>query len=59
MRLTKRVNRREGDKTFWKYSLDITPSLIEELGWDKGLNLDGTVVGDTLVLRPKTRANED
>lgn len=53
MRLKRTLNRRVGDKEYYKWLIaDVPPDTIEELGWEEGQELEGTVDADRLVIHP-------
>lgn len=53
MKVQKRLNRKVGNKEYAKWEVDIPPSVIEEVGWKDGMELDVDVKEDRVVLKPK------
>ena len=51
MKLTRHVNRRSGDKTYYKNSVDLSPHIIHEAGWRKGDKIDAHVKGGNIILK--------
>lgn len=53
MRLKRTLNRRVGDKEYDKWLVaNVPPDTIEELGWEEGQELEGTVDADRLAIHP-------
>jgi hypothetical protein len=53
VRLKRTLNRRVGDKEYYKWLVaDVPPDTIEELGWEEGQELEGTVDAGRLVIHP-------
>jgi len=52
MKLIKSKNRSNGVKTWYRYKIDIPCKLVEDLGWDKGPDIEITKTdhGITLTL---------
>jgi len=46
MQLQKQKAREYKGKSIFKYTIVIPPKDIEQLGWDKGTKLEGTIVKD-------------
>ena len=53
MKVQKRLNRKVGNKEYAKWEVDIPPSVIAEVGWKDGTELDVDVKEDKVVLKPK------
>ncbi len=55
MKVQKRLNRKVGNKEYAKWEVDIPPSIIEEVGWKDGTELDVDIKDRSVVLRPKKK----
>lgn len=53
MKLQEQLSRKVGRKKYPKYVLTISPKHIEELGWQKGIELEVSVSDHKLVVKPK------
>ena len=53
MKLQKQLSRKVAGKKYPKYVLTISPKHIEELGWQKGTELEVCVNDNKLVVKPK------
>jgi len=53
MKVQKRLNRKVGDKEYAKWEIDIPPSVIKEVGWKDGTELDVDIKEHSIVLKPK------
>lgn len=53
MKVQKRLNRKVGSKEYAKWEIDIPPSVIKEVGWKDGTELDVDVKDHSVVLKPK------
>ena len=53
MKLQKQVSRKTKDKTYVKWVITIPPNVIQEMGWDEGLELSKTISKNSLILSPK------
>lgn len=53
MKLFKYINRKIGDKEYKKYSIIIPPFIVEQLGWEVGVELDSVVEGNKLIIQIK------
>lgn len=50
MKLQKQLSRKYEGKEYAKYVIVLKPSLVEQLGWKEGEELEAEVKGDKLVL---------
>ena len=41
------------EKEFYRWDITLDPELIKDLGWRKGTEIKGRVVGDKLVIERK------
>lgn len=46
MKLQKQKAREYNGKPIFKYNVVIPPKDVKKLGWEKGINLEGTIVKD-------------
>ncbi len=53
MKLQKQLSRKTKGKSYPKYVMTIPPKDIEELGWQKGMELEVCVTDNKLIIRPK------
>jgi hypothetical protein len=53
MKLQEQMSRKVKGKTYPKYVLTISPKNIDELGWQKGTELEVCIEGNKLTVRPK------
>lgn len=53
MKLQEQLSRKVKGKTYPKYVLTVPPKNIEELGWQKGTELEVCIEGNKLVVKPK------
>ncbi len=53
MKLQEQLSRKVKGKTYPKYVLTIPPKNIDELGWQKGTDLEVCIEGNKLVIKPK------
>jgi hypothetical protein len=59
MKLQEQLSRKVSGKKYPKYVMTISPKCVEELGWEKGIDLDVNIDGDKLVITPKTGKKEN
>jgi hypothetical protein len=55
MRLHKVINREIEGTVYYRWVLSVPPSDVKDLGWVDGQELETTVNGTTLTIRPSTR----
>lgn len=53
MKVQKRLNRKVGNKEYTKWEVDIPPSVIKEVGWKDGTELEVDIKDRSVVLKPK------
>lgn len=53
MKLQKQLSRKVRGKEYPKYVVTIPPKFIEELGWQKGIELEVRISNNKLVVQPK------
>ena len=56
MRLQKQKVRKSGDKEYFKWVLLVPPDRVKQLGWNEGVELKEEIKGDSLYIRPLSRA---
>jgi hypothetical protein len=56
MRLHKVINREVEETVYYRWVLSIPPNDVKELGWVDGQELETTVEGTRLSIRPSARA---
>ena len=59
MKLQKQLSRKIKGKSYPKYVMTIPPKNIEELGWQKGIELDVRVKDNKLIIEPKAKERKD
>lgn len=50
LKLIKRINRKVGDKEYYKYELIVSPDIIKTLGWDEKHELRAKARNGKLVI---------
>lgn len=56
VRLKRTLNRRVGDKEYYKWVIaDVPPDTVQELGWTEGEELEGSVDAHGLTIHPPRR----
>ena len=58
MRLIRQVSRYVGDNEYAKWIVIIPPSVVEELEWKEGQELESRAKGRTLVVKPQKERKE-
>ena len=58
MKLQKHGSRKVDGKEYFKWTVVIPPSEVEELGWKEGTELESKTVKDKLLLKP-TKLNSE
>jgi antitoxin component of MazEF toxin-antitoxin module len=53
VKLQEQLSRKVKGKKYSKYVLTISPKSVEELGWQKGIELEVSVKGNKLIVTPK------
>jgi len=53
VKLQKQLSRKTKGKSYPKYVMTIPPKNIEELGWQKGMELEVCVSDNKLIIKPK------
>lgn len=53
MKLQKQLSRKAKGKSYPKYVMTIPPKDIEELGWQKGMELEVCIKENKLIIQPK------
>jgi antitoxin component of MazEF toxin-antitoxin module len=53
VKLQKQLSRKTKGKSYPKYVMTIPPRDIEELGWQKGMELEVTIDDNKLIIQPK------
>ena len=53
MKINKRSNRIVGDKTYWKYSINLPNKIMAELDWDGHTEVNLNVKNKELVVKRK------
>lgn len=59
MKLQQQLSRKVKGKKYPKYVLTISPSVIKELGWEKGMELEVCVKDNKLVILSKEEEKRD
>jgi antitoxin component of MazEF toxin-antitoxin module len=59
LKLQKQLSRKTKGKTYPKYVMTIPPKNIEELGWQKGMELEVSVSDNRLIIKPKEDGKKD
>lgn len=59
MKLQEQLSRKTKGKKYPKYVMTIPPKHIEELGWQKGTELEVSVCDNKLIVRPKNNENSE
>lgn len=58
MRLMRQVSRRVGDNEYAKWIIIVSPSIVDELGWEEGQELESRAKGRTLIVKPQRERKE-
>jgi hypothetical protein len=53
MKLQRHLSRKNGDKSYSKWVIIISPQNVKQLGWKAGDELEDEVLADRLIIRPK------
>jgi len=53
VKLQKQLSRKAKGKNYPKYVMTIPPKDIEELGWQKGMELEVCISDNKLIIQPK------
>ena len=53
VKINKRSNRTVGDKTYWKYSINLPNKIMDELDWDGNTEVNLNVKNNELVVKRK------
>jgi len=53
VKLQKQLSRKTKGKSYPKYVMTIPPKDIEELGWQKGMELEVRIRDNKLIIQPK------
>jgi len=53
VKVQRHINRKVGDKKYYKNSVDLSPHIIHEAGWRKGDKINATVKGHNIILKRK------
>lgn len=59
MKLQKQLSRKIKGKAYPKYVMTIPPKDIEELGWQKGMELEIRVSNNKLIIQPKEKDEKE
>jgi antitoxin component of MazEF toxin-antitoxin module len=59
MKLQEQLSRKVKGKKYPKYVLTISPKNVEELGWQKGTELEVCISENKLVVQPKKETVEE
>jgi antitoxin component of MazEF toxin-antitoxin module len=55
VKLQKQLSRKIKGKSYPKYVMTIPPKNIEELGWEKGMELEVCISNNKLIIQPKEK----
>lgn len=55
MKLQKQKTRKVNEKDYFRYTVVISPTKVEELGWKEGIELESKISSDTITLKPAKR----
>jgi antitoxin component of MazEF toxin-antitoxin module len=59
VKLQKQLSRKIKGKAYPKYVMTIPPKDIEELGWQKGMELEIRVSNNKLIIQPKEKDEKE
>jgi antitoxin component of MazEF toxin-antitoxin module len=54
MKLQEQLSRKVNGRKYPKYVMTVPPKYVDELGWEKGIDLTVSVEGDKLIITPKS-----